>query len=703
MYQAFFYFAVLAFCSAAPYGDVNSARSFPFRQDQQSIQQPMIVADVQQQDQTDLVDTLGAGYSFFKKQPIGSRPLAQQKLATNDQQAPITSLDETANQWSDYTRASAFKQLPTQVRPSVSGGFGNQQQDLSLMPKTFVNQDQSAYGSAVAQDQSQGLQSIVQRQPLQVVQQQPLIRNLGNSYGQQVQQPDFQDQQQSQDVQQQQPSQSIQQQRPFQSWQQQQQPFQSIQPLIRNLGNSYGQQVQQPDSQDQQQSQDVQQQQPSQSIQLQRPLQSWQQQPLPSFPQQPFQGIQRNLGSSYGQQVQPDAQDQQQSQDVQQQQSLPDVQQQQPLPVIQQQRPFQSIQPLIRNLGNSYGQQVQPDAQDQQQSQDVQQQQPLQVIQQQQRPFQSIQPLIRNLGNSYGQQVQPDAQDQQQSQLFQQQQPSQVIQQQRPFQSIQPLIRNLGNSYGQQVQPDAQDQQQSQDVQQQQSLPDVQQQRPIQSWQQQQQPFQSIQPLIRNLGNSYGQQVQQPDFQDQQQSQDVQQQQPSQSIQQQRPFQSWQQQQPSQGIQPLIRNLGNSYGQQVQPDAQDQQQSQDVQQQQPFQGLQQQQPSQGLQPLIRNLGNSNGQQDTQPAWAVRSNNDLINNGAFGQKLQQRFVIPTVKTVFTQQQQQPAISSVQISQPSWSLQQTQLPRSNSAVISSSRFASQSQPTGQMSDSSSFGGW
>ena len=39
----------------------------------------------------------------------------------------------------------------------------------------------------------------------------------------------------------------------------------------------------------------------------------------------------------------------------------------------------------------------------------------------------------------------------------------------------------------------------------------------------------------------------------------------------------------------------------------------------------------------------------------------------------------------------------------SLQQTQLPRSNSAVISSSRFASQSQPTGQMSDSSSFSGW
>jgi hypothetical protein len=69
-----------------------------------------------QQDDNDLVDSLGAGYAYFKKQPIVSRPLAQQKLAIHEQRGPLTSLDDTSNQWSDYTRASAFKQLPVQPK-----------------------------------------------------------------------------------------------------------------------------------------------------------------------------------------------------------------------------------------------------------------------------------------------------------------------------------------------------------------------------------------------------------------------------------------------------------------------------------------------------------------------------------------------------------------------------------------------------------
>ena len=65
-----------------------------------------------QQDETELVDSLGGGYSFFKKQPIVARPLIQQQLAINEQPAPISSFDDTSNQWSDYTKASAFKTKP---------------------------------------------------------------------------------------------------------------------------------------------------------------------------------------------------------------------------------------------------------------------------------------------------------------------------------------------------------------------------------------------------------------------------------------------------------------------------------------------------------------------------------------------------------------------------------------------------------------
>jgi hypothetical protein len=100
MYRAFLYFAFLAFCTAAPYGDSSATRSLSIRPDQQLVQQPTNIIRVQERDETDLVDTLGAGYSFFKKQPISSRPLIQQKLAISEQQVPITSFDDTSNQWS---------------------------------------------------------------------------------------------------------------------------------------------------------------------------------------------------------------------------------------------------------------------------------------------------------------------------------------------------------------------------------------------------------------------------------------------------------------------------------------------------------------------------------------------------------------------------------------------------------------------------
>ncbi len=88
-----------------------------------------------------------------------SRPLVQQQLGVSEQQVPITSLDDTSNQWSDYTKASAFKQQPVQKnilstsndllvsgssgqQQSVPVGYGSQQGNTNvranLVPPTFV-------------------------------------------------------------------------------------------------------------------------------------------------------------------------------------------------------------------------------------------------------------------------------------------------------------------------------------------------------------------------------------------------------------------------------------------------------------------------------------------------------------------------------------------------------------------------------------
>jgi hypothetical protein len=199
MYRAFLYFAFLAFCSAAPYGDWSSVSSLPNRQDQQLVQPPMDIIRSGQRDETDLVDTLGAGYEFFKRQPIVSRPLAQQRLAISEQQVPISSQDDTSNHWSDYTKSSAFKRqpvpLPTRLINNdllVSGAYGQQQQ------QPLVRDFGSSYGQ-----QQKDLQTVIlpskpvvhdyddsydqQQQDLNMVmpQQQSVIRDFGGSYGQQ--------------------------------------------------------------------------------------------------------------------------------------------------------------------------------------------------------------------------------------------------------------------------------------------------------------------------------------------------------------------------------------------------------------------------------------------------------------------------------------------------------------------------------------
>ncbi|CAF1514805.1 unnamed protein product, partial [Adineta steineri] len=176
MHRAILYVAFIAFCSAAPYNNYNSQRAFTTRQEPlQQYGQNSVPVTTFQQDDTQLVDTLGGGYSFFKKQEIGSRPVIQQKLAVSDRQGPLTSFDDTANQWSDYTRSSALKPL---IR-TLGNSYGQQQVQPIVQDQLLVRAVGNSYG---------------QQQVQPIVQDQTLVRAVGNSYGQQDVQPIVQDQ-----------------------------------------------------------------------------------------------------------------------------------------------------------------------------------------------------------------------------------------------------------------------------------------------------------------------------------------------------------------------------------------------------------------------------------------------------------------------------------------------------------------------------
>ncbi|CAF1513368.1 unnamed protein product, partial [Adineta steineri] len=223
MHRAILYVAFIALCSAAPYNNYNSQRAFTTRQEplQQYGQNSVPVTTIQQDD-TQLVDTLGGGYSFFKKQEIGSRPVIQQKLAVSDRQGPLTSFDDTANQWSDYTRSSALKPL---IR-TLGNSYGQQQVQPIVQDQPLVRAVGNSYGQQQdvvplirTIDNSYGQQQV---QP--ILQDQPLVRAVGNSYGQQQVQTVVQDQPLVRAV--------------DNSYGQQQDAV----PLIRTVGNSYGQQ-----------------------------------------------------------------------------------------------------------------------------------------------------------------------------------------------------------------------------------------------------------------------------------------------------------------------------------------------------------------------------------------------------------------------------------------------------------------------------
>jgi hypothetical protein len=205
MYQVFLLIAFFTYGSTAPYSGFNLQKSLPMRQEQIFSQQPLMNVGFEQNDDSDVVDNTGAGYSYFKKQQIETRPFVRS-------QNPLTSQD-----FSEYAKSSAFTQQPsqTQVFPSgqeqfMGGSFEQQQQpDFSLQSKvlsmnSFDNQQQlqpvlprqqfSGYG----QVQQQDFQRVLPRQPSggygQVQQeefQRVLPRQQFSGYGQ-VQQPDFQ-------------------------------------------------------------------------------------------------------------------------------------------------------------------------------------------------------------------------------------------------------------------------------------------------------------------------------------------------------------------------------------------------------------------------------------------------------------------------------------------------------------------------------
>jgi len=168
------------------------------------------------QDDLDVVDSLGAGYSFFKKQPIASRSVFQQRLAALEQPTHFPSLDDSSHQWSDYTQASAFQPtpLPTPPLPArenvvVTGGYGQPtmtrvrafptafstpQEEINVrvnvMPKTIIRQEEGPYGSALG-TAPEGLQTFEGPQPSLPIAQplptpQPIVRTVGSPYGQQV-------------------------------------------------------------------------------------------------------------------------------------------------------------------------------------------------------------------------------------------------------------------------------------------------------------------------------------------------------------------------------------------------------------------------------------------------------------------------------------------------------------------------------------
>jgi len=145
MYRIALFFAFLAYCLAVPLTDSNAQKQGLLEQNK-SAQEPVRQVSQQQKqsqqedDGSDVVDNTGAGYSFFKMQNVGSRPLILQQPDLSSQSESLSSQDQF--QWSNYLRASALKQQPVrqQQSHSISTDQLNSAQQPSI-PSSQMNKD----------------------------------------------------------------------------------------------------------------------------------------------------------------------------------------------------------------------------------------------------------------------------------------------------------------------------------------------------------------------------------------------------------------------------------------------------------------------------------------------------------------------------------------------------------------------------------
>jgi len=116
MYRLVLFIAFVAYCSAAPFGGIGFQRS----------------AFNPQNDDSELIDNQGAGYSFFKHQQIDSRPFAQ-----TPSPPAISNQDLSA-----YMQASAFKQSPGQSQILTAGQRMSPNTIENIQGDRFMNQNQ---------------------------------------------------------------------------------------------------------------------------------------------------------------------------------------------------------------------------------------------------------------------------------------------------------------------------------------------------------------------------------------------------------------------------------------------------------------------------------------------------------------------------------------------------------------------------------
>jgi len=211
MYRVFLFVAFLAFCSAGPWGglDLGSPRTFSIRSEPRFVQQPNSLLSLQGdengigdfarggpfQETTQvfstrnniLADSGYGGYGGYGQQPstYGS---VERVVPIQNSYGNVERVLPVQNTYGGVERIQPFI---TQVRTSLSSGYGGPQEELNfrshIMPKTLLRQEQGPYATAL-NTVDDDINTIGQPQSqLQVGQ--PLIRNLGNSYGQSLEQP----------------------------------------------------------------------------------------------------------------------------------------------------------------------------------------------------------------------------------------------------------------------------------------------------------------------------------------------------------------------------------------------------------------------------------------------------------------------------------------------------------------------------------